>query len=189
MALLGTGLFCQELLNFLHGQQNWHDLHADVPIALSVPFVLVGLFLCQRYRVSFDRPQQRMTWTRSSLFGSKSRTMPFQKINDADYEVDPNQFVNDHPKWGPMKRLIIRTEEGSLPMASLYTYGSASGDRAVAAINDFLGRKPGSLSSSSEENVRKLLAKGDTRQAIALICKREHCQPAEAWKIVERMQD
>jgi len=138
--VLGAGYLSQELPKLYRGQEHFSDRNFDVGLAVAALFIVVGLCQVNYFRVCFDRLQERMTWTKITVFGRQTRSLSLRKIHDAGLEVGQTG-INDHPKWGPPKRVVIRTEEGLIPLAGGYNYASASADRAVAAVNDFLRRR------------------------------------------------
>jgi hypothetical protein len=181
------GYLHQELPKFFDGRQHFSDFKADIPIAFSVIFLLVGLALLNRYSARFDTLQQKMTWKYASLFGIKVCVVPFTEIVNARLEADPNQFVNDHPSRGPMVRLVIATAEKPLPLALMYTTPWKSTIKACEAINDFLGRKSEETSVSPEAQLRVLIAQGRKIAAIKLVREQRGCSLAEAKDVVEAM--
>ncbi|HEX4139151.1 MAG TPA: hypothetical protein VHY09_02310 [Candidatus Methylacidiphilales bacterium] len=184
----GGGFLWQELPKFFCGQEHLSDRNYDVGLAAAVLFIVVGLFQWNRFRACFDKREQTMTWTQTTIFGRKVSSMSLGRVRDADFELGANMFNDrDHPNWGPLKRVVIRTEDGLLPLAGGYNYGTASQDRVVAAINEFLGVRATEPSSSSDDAIRKLVAEGAINQAIASICERDQCPPSKAREIVEQM--
>jgi len=187
LIILGGGMFCQELLKFIRGEQHLTDFKSDFPIAVGALFFIVGLALLCRYSARFDRLQQRMTWKRAGLFGVKTRVVSFADINHAGLEVDPNRSADYHPKKGPMVRLIVVTMEEVLPLAGMYTYQDPSMGKARDAINEFLGRTAEQAALSSETNLQALVAQGRLIAAIKLVQEKRNCGLAEAKQIVDDM--
>jgi hypothetical protein len=186
--LMAVGLLCQEVPKFFDGRANWRVPHDDVPAAVGILFLAVGLLVCRRIRAVFDRVSQQMSLTTWTLFGTNRRTLPFRSITGAVFQSNPNQFVNDHPQRGPDMRLVLSTEEGVLPLGWMYRTRSASDVKARDAINEFLGvRVEENLDDSVGvgADIRGLIAEGRTIEAIKRVRDRRLCSIAEAKRIVE----
>jgi hypothetical protein len=186
--LFGGFAFCQQLWTAYRGQLHLADIKSDGPILFGAVFFLIGLALCRRYSVSFDRLQQQMTWKRMGAFGTTSRTVPFGEINSADFEIDPNNFTQSHSKWGPPLRLVVSTREASLPLSGMYGYGDAATERARTAINAFLGRPQQENSADAvDRHARALLQRGQLQEAITFVRARRGCSLLEAKDIIDRL--
>jgi len=187
LILLGGGVFMQESLKFIHGQQQMVNVKSDIPIAASALFLILGLALICRYSARFDRLQQRMTWKRAGFFGTKIRVVPFAEIDHAVLEVDPSQRVNDHPQRGPMVRLVVSTADGPFSLAGMHTYRSPGMEKARDAINEFLGRAAEEPTPSAEAELRMLVQQGRLIEAIKQVREQRNCRLAEAKQIVDDM--
>ena len=190
LIFVGGGYFCQELPKVLRGQEhitNWND---GFPLLVSLFFVGLGLALICRYSARFDRLQQRMVWKRTGVLGSKTRTLTFRQIKWAELEAGPNQFAQDHPQRGPKVRVVIVTDEASLPLAALYMYRSASDLQACDAINEYLGVRPDEMDplTQDDRDIRGLVAHGRPIEAIKRVRERRGCSLAEAKRIVDQMK-
>lgn len=188
--VMATGLLWQELPKFFNGQAHWRVPHDDVPVAVGALFFVVGLMICRRTSVVFDRGIQQMNLTTWTLFGVSRRTVPFSQIKGAVFEIQPNQFVNDHPNWGPNVRLVISTSEGDIPLAWMYRTRSASDIAARDAINECLGVRTEEPEGAGQDDldIRGLVATGRTIAAIKCVRERRGCGLAEAKRIVEEMR-
>lgn len=187
LILMGIGFLGQELPKLLRGQ-HLANLDSALPLIVSVVFLIIGLLRISRYSARFDRSQQRLTWKRIGVFGAKVRDLPFANIRCAAIEIDPNQFVQDHPRRGPMSRLVLSTTGGPLPLAGLYTYPTESMVQARDAINELLGRTSDELAASSQAELRSLVAQGRTMDAVHLVRSRRQCSLAEAKAVVESLR-
>jgi hypothetical protein len=190
LIVMGGGYLCQELPKVLRGQEhirNWND---GFPLLVSLFFVGLGLAMICRYSARFDRLQQQMVWKSAGVFGVKTRTLTFRQIRGAELQVGPNQFVLDHPQRGPKVRLVIVTDEASLPLAGLYMYRSNSDVQARDAINEYLGVRPDEMEPLSQDDldIRGLVAHGRPIEAIKRVRERRGCSLAEAKRIVDRMK-
>ena len=142
-------------------------------------------------RVVFDKASQQMSLITWTLLGSNRRDLPFRSIKGAVFQTNPNQLVNEHPKLGPDVRLVLSTEEGMVPLGWLYTTRLASDVKARDAINEFLGARAEEDMDDSVgvgADVRALVAKGRTIEAIKRVRDRRLCSLAEAKRIVEAMK-
>lgn len=187
--LMAVGFLCQELPKFFNGQAHWRVPHDDVPVAVGLLFFFVGLLICRRFRAVFEGASQQMSLTTWTVLGAKRRTVPFRQIKGAVFEIDPNQFVNDHPKWGPNMRLVISTDEGPIPLAGMYRSRSASDVKARDAINAFLGVRSEELDAPArgDLDIQGLVAEGRTIEAIKRVRNRRGCSLAEAKHVVDEM--
>jgi hypothetical protein len=149
----------------------------------------VGLALICRYSARFDRLQQRMVWKRTGILGAKTRTLTFRQVRGAELQVGPNQFVQDTPR-GLKVRLVIVTDEASLPLAGLYMSRSTSDEQARDAVNEFLGVRPDEMEPLSQDDldIRGLVSHGRPIEAIKRVRERHGCSLAEAKRIVDRMK-
>src|ERR1700761_7594292 len=172
LIVVGGGYFIQELPKVWRGQEQITNWNSGFPLGVSLFFVGLGLALICRYSAHFDRLQQRMVWKRMGILGSKTRTLPFRQIKGAELEVGPAPFAQDQPQRGPKVRLVIVTDEASLPLAGLYMYRSKSDLQARDAINEYLGIRPGEMEPLAQDDldIRGLVAQGRPIEAIRRVC-------------------
>jgi hypothetical protein len=184
--LLGGGGFAHELYEFISGKQHLTDFKSAIPLLATALFLFVGLALFRRYSCCFDLLNQRATWKSRGLFGFKTRVVPFSQIKWIDFEIDPNNFANDHPQWGPPRRLVLATTEGPLPFSDMYQACGKKEDEIQQAINTFLNRHP--EATSPDDRIRDLVARGEIIQAVHILRRQRGCSLAEAKDLVERMR-
>ena len=184
--LLGGAGTIHELLELFLGKEHITDLKSAIPLLVPALFFLIGFALFRRYTCSLDQLQQQATWKSMGLLGSKIRIIPLKQIKWADFEIDPNRFDNNHPKWGPPKRLVLVTDQGSLPFSDMYMSCGAKETQTCDAINDFLGRRPEAL--SPDQRAHALIAEGRIIEAIQLIRQHHGCSLAAAKDMVEKMR-
>ena len=145
----------------------------------------VGIILTQWSGFRFDKAQQEVAWQRRSLVRATGGVIAFEQIR---FAVVQFSYGGGDPK-GPKDhyRVALRTNDGSVPLATAYDGGRVSDDRCRevrTAINECLGRR---LESQDENDIRELQEAGDKLMTELFIKCRYNLSSTAAHKRYEQM--
>lgn len=149
-------------------------------------FFGVGAILFQRSVFTFDLGLRQLTWSRTSLFGRRGATVPFDQIIGAVVQSSRSS------KGGLSFRVAlttfgttIPTLGATIPLTVSYSGGADIKCQEICdAINKFLGKTPVSPSQSDEAALLAIIASGDLVYAARLVSEQSHCSMDEAHRIV-----
>jgi len=168
----------------------WANLNAIAFIIFGSLLSLAGLLFARRVRFTFDQGQQQLLWTRTGILGSKSGTVPLSEIRWAFVQNDPEQFGAPTQGSGSYTRLTLALKNDLLPFSNAFDSNSAAKwARGRDAINDFLGCQPEDAPAwTPDDDIRRLVAAGQTIEAIKLVRERLDCSLAEAKQLIDDLK-
>jgi hypothetical protein len=149
---------------------------------VAAVFFAAAIFISEQSRFAFDRGRQRILWSRTNLFTSKSGEIRFQDVTRV--EIQSMSRGNTRPTY----RIMLRTRCGNFGMTRGYSGGADKWQPIADRILEIIDTSnTGEASDPVEFGVEGLVRDGHLIQAVLQLRDTKGLSLGEARALVEHI--